>query len=339
MSRFQILSLSGGGIRGLYSIKVLALLEEQLAANNSDPTYNIAKHFDLITGTSIGGILALGLASGMNARQLLEVIDKNRTKIFDNPRKWRWPLIGKFFHTCHRAFKSLHDQSALKEVLNGQFGNKVIQDLERPVVIPSINGNTGEPKFFKTPHHISFTFDKNVRLVDVALATSAAPTYFDPVNVVDSLMIDGGLVANAPTLVGIHEAIHFLNVPQESVYLLNIGTLSEKITLNSDRNKKRWGYLKAWGFGSTLIELTMSANSTMHNHIAKHMLKDRLLTLDDPNTKNQSTSLTLDNSSDEAAAMLRGKAYEKVKSEINSKQLKDFFTHTPSKLHYSGLEA
>jgi len=80
---FQVLSLSGGGARGLYTIQVLAKLEEYLSDSSGNESYNISQHFDLICGTSIGGILALALAHGRyNAREILKIMNDNQLNIF-----------------------------------------------------------------------------------------------------------------------------------------------------------------------------------------------------------------------------------------------------------------
>ena len=100
-TNFQILSLSGGGMRGLYTATVLAELEQSLADKSDDPHYWIGQHFDLICGTSIGGILALGLASGLNARALANILDSNRKDIFPSRGhswvKTAWQLLFGFY--------------------------------------------------------------------------------------------------------------------------------------------------------------------------------------------------------------------------------------------------
>ncbi|WP_434779302.1 CBASS cGAMP-activated phospholipase [Neisseria sp. Ec49-e6-T10] len=321
--RFQILSLSGGGVRGLYTISILAELEKTLAEKDQNEHYNIADHFDLISGTSIGGILALGLASGINARTLASLIDEERTKIFKKTCIQKIPFLGTL---CKQARTSLYSSKPLKNILKKEFGEKKIRDLNTRVVIPSVNGTTGLPKVYKTPHHCDFLIDKNLSIVDVGMATSAAPTYFDPQMVNDNLMVDGGLVANSPALIAYHEATHFLKKRTETIHLLCIGTMGSQETLNIDRTKC-WGYLSGWGMGRKLLGLTLSSNEKLHNFIVKQLLQDRFVELDDHNTPDQSKSITLDNANDAVAIMLKGKGKNKAQFAIGQKNVKAFFTH------------
>ncbi len=322
-NQFQILSLSGGGIRGLYTISVLATIEEQLAQNHEDPDYNIAVHFDLICGTSIGGILALGLASGINARDLFNLLDNNRKEIFHKP--WFRKIPG--FSFLMQSTVSLYNNKKLKYILQETFGDKKISDLKTRVVIPAVNGTSGKPKMYKTAHHPKFVIDHALSIVDVAMATSAAPTYFNPYLVDDRLMLDGGLIANSPSLIAYHESTHFLKQNPEDIKLLCVGTMGVQTTLNSDRLFNWWGYLSGWGIGSRLIEITLSANEGLHNFIAKQLLGKRFVILDEPNTPEQSKSITLDNGNDKAAQMLRGRGKDMGQNALGMDDVMSFFNH------------
>lgn len=316
--KFQILALSGGGVRGLFTISILATLEQYLAEQTAHADYNVARHFDLIAGTSIGGILALGLASGINARRLAEILDENRKKIF--PKK-RFTLV-------QQALWSLYDNAPLKDVLTECFGAKRIKDLQTRVTIPAVNGTSGSPKVYKTPHHQNFQIDKHLSIADVALSTSAAPTFFSPYLMNDSYVVDGGLIANGPALIAYHEATHFLKVPKENVHILGVGTMGSKRVLNSDRKLNGWGYLTGWGTGRKLIEMTLSANEEMQNKMVEHLLDNRFTLIDEELTPDQSKSITLDNASDRAAQMLRGRGKERGQKAVANPIVRDFFEHT-----------
>ncbi|WP_315982999.1 CBASS cGAMP-activated phospholipase [Aliamphritea spongicola] len=185
---FQILSLSGGGMRGLYTVHVLAELEQSLAELHDEPDYWIGKHFDLICGTSIGGIVALGLASGINARDLSHILDSNRLKIFPLEKTNK---IAKITKKIRQARKGLYSSEPLREVLDDVFGNMLIGELKSRVLIPTVNFTTGSVQVFKTPHHPDFQRDWKVKAVDVALATSAAPTYFPIHQIGNCWYVDG----------------------------------------------------------------------------------------------------------------------------------------------------
>ncbi len=207
--KFQILSLDGGGIKGLFSAALLAKIEESLDIRITD-------HFDLITGTSTGGIIALGLAMGMRPREIVQFYVAEGPKIFRQRKFWtsiRWTLRSKF------------PQQPLAEALKKYFGDWVMADSKKRLVVPSYNLAKDEVYVFKTPHHQRLTTDGKVPLWKVALATSAAPTYFPCCEHVDGMrLVDGGLWANNPTMVGIVEAVSLLGIPLQSISTFSLGT-------------------------------------------------------------------------------------------------------------------
>jgi len=210
-NRFQILALDGGGIKGLFSAAVLAFLEEDL-------NVNIIDHFDLIAGTSTGGIIALGLGAGMKPREIVEFYVTNGPKIF-KPGCLPW-----LRHICKNKYEAGPLEKALKEC----FEDKRLSDSRKRLVIPSYNIGDDSVYLFKTPHHGSLRRDYKVPMWKIARATSAAPTYFPAFSGVDNVrLIDGGVWANNPSIVGITEAVSLLNVPLEQIYVLNLGTTDE----------------------------------------------------------------------------------------------------------------
>ena len=152
---FQVLALSGGGFRGLYTAKVIADVERDIGAP-------IASRFDLITGTSIGGILALALALEIPAQNIVDLFVGHGEEIF----KKRWSLLG--------MVRAPYSPAPLSGLLSDSklFGDRLLGACKHPVIIPSLNYSTGEPVVFKTPHHTDFKRDHTHRIVDVALATS-----------------------------------------------------------------------------------------------------------------------------------------------------------------------
>jgi hypothetical protein len=194
---FWILALSGGGARGRFTAKVLANLEKAVGGP-------LANRFDLIAGTSVGGILALGLAKEIPAKKLVALFD-HADEIF-TPRRclFNWSLFGPKY--SNEKLKAL---LAKKET----FGKATIGNLKHRVMIPSVNYTKGTPTFFKTPHHPRLRIDWEYSLVDVAMATAAAPTFFPVYGFGNQHFVDGGLVANAPGLVAVHEAMHFAGHP------------------------------------------------------------------------------------------------------------------------------
>lgn len=325
---FNILSLSGGGVRGLYTITVLAELEKYLAEKSGDEDYWIGQHFDLISGTSIGGILGLALASGVTARELEKVLDDNRKLIF--------PKTSFLKAAIGQLFSGKYSAEPLKKVIQEVVGEKKIGDLKTRVLVPAINASTGLVQTFKTPHHKDLQRDWRFKVLDVALATSAAPTYFPPHKIDSAIYVDGGLAANSPALMALHEARHFLEKDSNNIYLVSIGTMGQKFT-KRECSKGRYGYL-GWGLGEELIAISMSSTESLHNQIAQHELEDdRYLFIDSSNTpSNSEAGLELDNASDEAADILKAQAKSKAQYAINEPVLRSVFQHKalPPKFHY-----
>lgn len=217
IERFQILSLDGGGIKGLFSAAVLAHIEE-------DCGINIVDHFDLITGTSTGGIIALGLGLGMRPIDIVRFYVEKGPAIFPQQnmpeRCWRW-LRG---WLCNK-----YDNNPLKSAVQESFGESVLLgESKKRLIIPSYSLGDDDVYLFKTPHHKRIRRDYKVPAWKVALATSAAPTFFPSFRDVDNVrLVDGGVWANNPTLVGIAEAVSMLDVPLGAIRVLSLGTTDE----------------------------------------------------------------------------------------------------------------
>ena len=317
--RIQGLVLSGGGVRGLYTIKLLAELEARIS--NGNPNYSIAKHFDIISGTSIGGILALGLASGKTARDLFDLIESKRCDIFPLPKKGFWGSLNRI---KKQAFSTAFDPAVLEQVVRSAIGDIKLRDLKTRVIIPAVNGTTGRPKTFKTPHHPEFTFDGDRLVCDVAMSTSAAPTYLPAHASEDGLMLDGGLFANLPSFITYHELTsdRFLNFDPENIHMFCIGTMGSKtrIAANSQGNK---GYLNGWNKGQDLLSLMMDVSEFWQVTIASHYLGDRLTHIDEQNVHD----IDLADSSEESANLLKRFGVDRAQSILGNATQKEFFLH------------
>lgn len=252
INRFQILALDGGGIKGLYSAAVLAKIEEDLRVNVTD-------HFDLIVGTSTGGIIALGLGIGFRPREIVHFYVSQGPTIF--PRRAWYKKLG-----CLWSRK--YPQEPLKKELQDCFGDKRLADSSKRLVIPSYNLDKDEVYLFKTPHHSRLTRDWKEPLWKVALATSAAPTFFPACRDVDRIrLIDGGVWANNPTMVGIVEAVSMLGVPLEAVSVLSLGTTNP---VSHKPNSLDDGGL--WQWKKTAIHVALRGQSHGVQGQAQHLL-------------------------------------------------------------------
>lgn len=131
---------------------------------------NLISHFDLVAGTSTGAILAIGLAMGLQPREILEFYEKKGPQIFPKDRKLRHWL------------KSKHDSATLRGLLAEVYGNKTLaEDSRCRLVIPTVRAKEGQAEAIVTPHSPDRTAFRDISAVEAALASSAAPTYFDEV--------------------------------------------------------------------------------------------------------------------------------------------------------------
>ncbi|GAC1450702.1 MAG: hypothetical protein NVSMB9_35310 [Isosphaeraceae bacterium] len=229
---FRILSLDGGGIMGAFAASALATFERATGRR-------IVEHFDLITGTSTGGIIAIALAMGATAEEIVGFYRVDGPKIF--------PMRGGITNWIGRlrdVFRPKFSNEALRAAIQTVVGDRPLKEAKTRLVIPSYDVNTGKVYLFKTPHHPWSMNHADLPAVDVALATSAAPTYF-PAHTISGrgTFIDGGLWANCPAMVGLVEALDFLKQTPEQVRMLSLSTTSYPFRL--DRPEKLRG-LGGW---------------------------------------------------------------------------------------------
>lgn len=297
MENFNILALSGGGYRGLYSAKVLETLESQL----KEP---IASHFDLIAGTSVGGIIALALAYEIPAKKIVSFFEENGDLIFPKTIPFiKEKLFG--------LFQPKYKNTGLRKCLFSIFGDATIGDLKHRVIIPTINYTKGYPQLFKTRHHDNFRMDCSRKLIDVALATSAAPTYFPIYKRDYGDFVDGGLIANHPGFFGLIEAEQFLDISKDEIHMLHIGTLSQDYTSNG--NPKR-GLLQ-WNV--KLINLIFSCQEKSTDQILRFLLAEKYSSIDETITPEQSNVIGLDIKNYRAKKILIQRAEESVKNYVS----------------------
>lgn len=307
---YHVLALSGGGYRSLYTATVLAELEAVLGRS-------IASHFDLICGTSAGGMLALGLAAEIPAIELKALFEREGSRIFgcrSLPRR----LLG-FWLTAK------HDSVGLKNVLTERFGDTTIGNLKHRVLVPTVNYSTGRGQFFKTPHHPTFELDHRLKIVDVALATAAAPVYFPLARNDRGVFVDGGLVGNAPGLFGLHEVNTFLAPKQNAlVRVLSIGTMTIGATVRGGASLDR-GFGK-WRGG--LFDLVISAQESSVDYMLRQSLGSNYFQIDDKATPDQSKDVkALDRVSIGATNTLKDRGSHAAQRALGDPQFQPFRAH------------
>ncbi|MBL8242811.1 MAG: patatin-like phospholipase family protein [Rhodanobacteraceae bacterium] len=213
---FRILSLAGGGYLGLYTAWVLAGLE----ARAGEP---LARRFDLVAGTSVGGLLALALAFEVPVAVVVTLFRERGSEIF-SARGLPTSRVGRLIDLTRAVLGPKYSGDALRKALTEIFDGRRLADAKHNLVVPAVNVSLSQTKVFKTPHVDASAGDERVLAVDVAMATSAAPAYFPSVKVGRHLYADGGIFAVAPDQVALHEAEHFMGVTPERVEMLSIGT-------------------------------------------------------------------------------------------------------------------
>lgn len=215
---FKILSIDGGGIKGLYSSTILEHLERKYG--------NLSDYFDLLCGTSTGGLIAMGISLKIPTSEISEIYIKNGLKIFPKQSKLKSFIKQSFW-------KGKYSDKPLLESLENVFGEKTLSESNNLLCIPSYSYTDARPWIFKYDHKEGqLSRDNKAKYVDVALATSAAPTYLPLTEISDydyKQFIDGGVWANNPSLVGLLEALtYFVGTDKEyaSIQILSISSLN-----------------------------------------------------------------------------------------------------------------
>ena len=241
MARFQILSLIGGGIRGAFVTSYLKELEQKLGRP-------IADCFDLIAGTSTGGIVAAGLALGMSAAEMHQFYVDYGASIFTERDPYKAKGIYRFLFPpvnwifkkrtggdMASAFRARYCPHALEAAFAKGFGEKTLGDIKcTRLIMPSFNLTQGEPHVFRSLHLPKAVHDKDIKIAEAVIATTAAPTYFPHREVKGDAFIDGGVWASDPSMLAVAEAIRIqqftkLLDPDEpiltnDIYLMSVGT-------------------------------------------------------------------------------------------------------------------
>lgn len=232
----RILSIDGGGIRGIIPGQILVSLEEKLKAASNNPDARIADYFDLIAGTSTGGILTcLYLCPSeknkkrprFSAKEAVDLYLERGDDIFDISL-WHKVRSG------GGITDEKYDEAELEEALNDFLGEAKVKDLLKPSLISSYDIKNRKAHFFKS-HRAKTDPNYNFLVRDAARATSAAPTYFEVARVKSDAnnsfpLIDGGVYVNNPALCAYAEARtqkfdSFRDKPKAAeMMILSIGT-------------------------------------------------------------------------------------------------------------------
>lgn len=317
---FKILSIDGGGIKGLYSAIVLREIEKSKGKIN--------EHFDMICGTSTGGLVALALAADIPIEKIIDFYENYGPKIFPSKNS----LIRGSRFIRQLFFSSKYNNKALIKILKEIFGNRIVDQSKVCLCIPAVDLANFKGIVFKTSHQPHLNRDSKLKMMDVALATSAAPTYFPIVSIpnVTSLCVDGGLWANNPTLIGIIDALSYFvgkgNYFKE-LGVLSIGNLS---TDDGWGSKSRNASIIKWN--KKIISLTLNSQSKSIENILKIasekelFLMKKYVRIPDPNLNNaQRKIISMDRSDKRAINAIRDIALKQAHEWKNKNDIKPFF--------------
>lgn len=236
--RFRILSVDGGGIRGLISALTIAEVEKRLGEKEGREV-RMADYFHLFAGTSTGGLIALALTSPkrVSATELASFYTEDGPKIFHRG-------LGHELGSLWGLSGPKYSLGPLREAVERRLGSSKISEATRDLLVTSYDMNGSEPYFFKRWRALERP-ERNFPIAEAALATSAAPTYFPSHGLGDRALVDGGVFAANPSVAAIAEALGRQSdapaqLAPDDLFLVSIGT-GEFETGFSQRQVSGWG--------------------------------------------------------------------------------------------------
>jgi len=246
--KVRILSIDGGGIKGLLPAVILADIERRIQKKTGNEQAKLVNYFDMIAGTSTGGILTcFYLTPSLTdrgscryfAREAIALYKEHGEKIFKLRMK---PKI------LSKIIGSTYSEAGLENILTEKLSDIKLSDLRKACLITSYDISRREAVLFTSPVDMENP-DKDYLLKDIARSTSAAPTYFEPAKInsvgkTTAYLIDGGMYANDPTMCAIVEArknSSFSNCPHpkfKDMYVVSVGTGKVKKEYKYDKLRK-----------------------------------------------------------------------------------------------------
>lgn len=269
----RILTIDGGGIRGVYPAHILHRIKEEFGIS-------FFEYFDLIVGTSTGSIIAAALSIDYPISKIAKLYKEKGEEIF---RKNKFGAFG--FLTA-----KYNNHSLIKE-LKAAFGDKTLSDTSTRLMIPATDIGNGQVYVFKSNYLDEFVRDKNTKILDAVLASCSAPAFFKPYIVKEYLLADGGLWANNPSLAALIETAGKLNGSMKDIKMLSIGTGIGNRYYSTRKPNRLWGLVTGWK-GKKLIDMILNLQSKSAQNMVGLMLnqdqylrinfeKEKPLSLDD----------------------------------------------------------
>lgn len=273
----RILSLDGGGIRGIIPGMILVALEEKIRQATNNPDAHLTDYFDFFAGTSTGGILQSILLcpddndpkkQKFTAKDALDIYLEHGTEIFSASR-WR-RFLSKF-----GLLSELYDESILNEVLANYFGDTKLSQLLKPCIITAYNIELRKNHLFRQQKAISHGDSRDFYIRDVCRATSAAPTYFSVAEIFSLAktrypLVDGGVFAHNPSLSALLEVIKSYNTYRiNDIWILSLGTGVSKISYDYEDFKKQ----RAISIGPALVDIMSSSSAESTDYYLKQLFR------------------------------------------------------------------
>lgn len=266
---YRVLSIDGGGIRGILPARILAWLEERTGR----PTSEL---FDLIAGTSTGAILTAGLTVPDTAGSpRLDAATMERLYHEQGPRIFSRPVLHRV-RTANGTLGPRYPSTALAEVLADTLGDARLADLRTDVLIPAYESELRTPWFFRSTR-AQRDPACDFALTDVVQAATAAPTYFRPARITGGdgrswTLLDGGLYANDPALSALVEAFAVPDITEVVVLSLGTGALNRPLPYETIRS---WGLIR---WARPVLEVVFDGVSDVVDHLMSRLVRstDRL---------------------------------------------------------------
>ena len=265
---FRILSLDGGGVRGVMAAVWLNELEKQLSAP-------LHRYFDLIAGTSTGSVIGAVIALGVDCEHIIDMYHQRSSQIFPSEAHGLWHKASRLF--SEGISRPIYSEEGMAEVFKEVFADQVLGDVKTPLLVPSYDLLGCHNIIFKSwkPHHAELS------LWEICKASASAPTYF-PAHVmqmgrVKLPLVDGGLIANNPSMCAVTEALKInsrcgdegLGLNNFMVASFSTGEYVNSISLEDGRE---WGPLE---WAKNLVDVMFNASSTAIDHWAETLIPDK----------------------------------------------------------------
>lgn len=271
----RILSIDGGGIRGIIPGMFMVALEEKLKVESNNPNAHISDYFDFLAGTSTGGILTAILLfpsdedptrPKYSAKEALNIYLEHGEKIFSTS-KWR-RFLSKF-----GLLSEIYNEKIIEEVLFNYFGDTKLSQLIKPSIITAYNIELRKNHLFRQQKAVTHGDLRDFYLRDVCRATAAAPTFFSVAEIFSlantrHVLVDGGVFAHNPTIVALIEVLKTFNTFNISdIHILSLGTGITKNAYNYEDFKKKW----AISIGPALVDIMTSSSSESNDYFIKQL--------------------------------------------------------------------